>query len=163
MKLTHFICFFGLMYLTGVGCQRHHPAQTAAATHLISVSQPGSMLYLDRLDNHVILSHEDTMGTTTFCSFLVGLRDSSPVSDAKRLIERERYIQYGMQQNWTALVNGDSIRPVFFQEKPHLDQQLREGAMVFEVPRGRRPDTLIYRDTFGTWGTQVFVLNGKSL
>ena len=147
--------------LTGEACRQRPVAASKLPTHLIVTSKPGENLYVDRLDNRAILQQADTAGSTTFCSILVGWRDSLPAADAQRTRDKEKYIQYGVQQDWTALVGGDSVKPVFFQEKPHLDQQLREGALVFEVPRGCRVDTLVYRDTFGDWGTQVFVLNDK--
>ncbi len=134
------------------------PRFIAAVTHLVSVRQPGAMLYLDRLANRAVMQSADT---TAFCSFLVGWRDSLAGTDAKKRLDRERYFQYTMQQDWTAMVDGDSLRPVFFQQKPGLDPQLDEGAMVFEIPRGHRVDTLVYRDSYGGWGTQIFVLNGK--
>ena len=146
-----------------VACGRRQVASLAAVepTHLISVKKPKEVLYLDRLDNRVVLAVADTAGPTTFRSFLVGLRDSLGMTDGKRLQEREKYLQYDMQRDWTAIVGGDSLKPVFFQERPHLDGLSREGALVFEVPRGQRTDTLVYRDTYGDWGTQVFVLNEK--
>jgi hypothetical protein len=144
-----------------LGC-KGKPGTVAAETHLSMVRQPGAMLWVDRLDSRVVLQKADTTGNTTFCSFLVGWRDSLPVAaDGQKRQDRERYFQYGMQQDWTALMDGDSLRPVFLQERPVLDQQLKEGAMVFEIPHGRRVDTLVYRDSFGAWGTQIFVLNGK--
>jgi hypothetical protein len=118
-------------------------------------------LYIDRLDNRVVLQRQDSTGPTTFCSFLVGWRDSLPAGDAKRSQDKEKYIQYRMQQDWMAIVGGDTLKPVFFQERPHLDDQLREAAVVFEIPRGSRADTLVYRDTWGDWGVQVFILNEK--
>ena len=133
----------------------------AAVIHLVSAHQPGALLYLDRMDNRAVMQAVDTAGKTNFCSFLVGWRDSLPATDAKKRQDRERYFQYSMQQDWVAMVDGDSLRPVFFQQKPGLDPQLDEGAMVFEIPRGRQVDTLVYRDSFGAWGTQIFVLNGK--
>ena len=143
------------------GCKRRVAPGVVEAKHLISVNKPKEMLYLDRLDNRVVMAREDTAGPTMFRSFLVGLRDSVVVTDADRKREREKYLQYGMQGDWTAIVDGDSLKPVFMQEKPNLGGELRESALVFEVPRGAEADTLVYRDTYGDWGTQVFVLNEK--
>lgn len=151
------------LMLTAAAC-RPGPATTAAAVeprHLILIHQPGQDLYLDRLDNRAVLQDPDPTGPTNFCSFLVGWRDSLKVTDAGRVQEKEKYIQYHMQQDWTAVIAGDSVKPVFLQEKPHLDGELREMALVFEIPRSHWLDTLVYRDTYGTWGTQVFVLNEK--
>ena len=153
-KLLFYTC------LMCVAC-KNKPRAIAAVTHLVSAHQPGALLYLDRLDNRAVLQWADTIGKTSFCSFLIGLRDSVAAPDAKKRLERERYFQYTMQEDWAAMVDGDALRPVFFQQKPGLDPQLDEEAMVFEIPRGHRVDTLVYRDSYGGWGTQIFVLNGK--
>ena len=155
--LVSFLC---LMAVTA-GC-RHRPMASLAAVeprHLIALKKPKEVLYLDRLDNRVVLAKADTTGPTTFCSFLVGLKDSLFLTDGKRLQEREKYLQYDMQRDWTVLMGGDSLKPVFYQQKTHLDGLVREGALVFEIPKGRQIDTLIYRDTYGDWGTQLFVLS----
>jgi hypothetical protein len=147
------------MLLISAACRETHSTVSEDRKHLVSAGKPGEILYIDRLDNRAILQREDSAGPTGFCSFLVGWRDSLPAGDGKRTVEKEKYIQYHMQQDWTAIVGGDSIKPVFLQEKPYLNQLLREAAMVFEIPRGSRADTLIYRDTWGDWGVQVFILN----
>ncbi len=154
--------FFGAILATVSGC-RHRPVMgpPVEPRHLVSMHRPKEVLFIDPLDNRVVLQKEDTSGPTRFCSFLVGLGDSVPINDADRKREREKYIQYGMQKDWSVIVGGDSLKPVFMQEKPHLGGELRESALVFEVPRGSRVDTLVYRDTYGDWGTQVFVLNEK--
>ena len=158
MRTFFILLFLGLM---GGACRRKVVTGVAEPVHLITVSKPKEVLYLDRLNNRVILQHEDTAGPTRFCSFLVGIRDSLVVTDAGKKRAREKYLQYGMQQDWTAIVGGDSLKPVFLQEKPNLGGDLRESGLVFEIPRGARADTLVYRDTYGDWGTQVFVLNEK--
>lgn len=153
------LIFFGVLAVGG--CRQRPVMAVVEAKHLISISKSREVLYLDRLDNRVVLHAEDSSGSTTFSSFLVGLLDSLAPKDGDKKREREKYIQYEMQRDWTAIVGGDSLKPVFMQEKPYLDGQLRENALVFEIPRGSRADTLVYRDTYGDWGTQVFVLNEK--
>jgi len=150
-----------LFVVGAVGCRHRVALGVSEEKHLISVKKSREALYLDRLDNRVVLQRVDTMGSTRFCSFLVGIRDSLVVTDAEKKREREKYLQYDMQQDWTALVGGDSLKPVFMQEKPNLGGELREDALVFEIPKGVEADTLVYRDSFGDWGTQVFVLNEK--
>lgn len=152
-----------LMLMAAVACRNKPMLTSAAPKHLILIHQPEQDLYMDRLNNRTVLQQADTTGATTFCSFLIGWRDSLPGIDAKRTQEKEKYIQYSMQNDWTAVVAGDSVKPVFLQEKPYLNGNLREMALVFETLRNRRLDTLVYRDTYGTWGTQVFVLNEKQL
>jgi hypothetical protein len=155
------LLMIGSLLMMVAACGRRPVASLAAVEprHLISMKKPKEALYLDRLDNRVVLANVDTAGPTTFCSFLVGMRDSLFLADGKRVQEREKYLQYDMQRDWTVIVGGDSLKPVFFQEKAHLDGLSREGALVFEVPRGQRADTLVFRDTYGDWGTQVFILN----
>jgi len=143
-----------------LGCKGRAKAP-APVKHLAMVHQRGSTLYVDRLDNRVVLQSADTSGSTHFCSFLIGWKDSVLSADAARRLETEKYFQYSMQQDWSAVVDGDTLRPVFFQEKAGLNAQLKEAAMVFEIPKGHRADTLVYRDTYSAWGTQIFVLNGK--
>jgi hypothetical protein len=149
------------LMLAMTACRPRPMAALAEPRHLILIHQPKQDLYLDRLDNRAVLQHADTTGQTTFCSFLVGWRDSLKVTDAKRVMEKEKYIQYSMQRDWSAIIAGDTLRPVFLQEKPYLDGELREMALVFEIPGNYHADTLVYRDTYGTWGTQVFVLTEK--
>lgn len=129
--------------------------------HLAAISHAGTALYIDQLDNRSIMKENPAPqdSKTIFCSFLVGWMDSTISTDQKAKLAREKYFQYDMQKDWVALVKGDSLYPVFFQEKPGLNSQLKEGALVFEIPAGTRPDTLIYKDSFGAWGTRLFVVN----
>ncbi len=130
--------------------------------HLAIVSEAGATLYLDRLESRSVMKEDVSSGSKTiFCSFLVGWQDSAFIMDKKKGMAREKYFQYDMQKDWVALVKGDSVYPVFFQERPGLNSQLKEGALVFEIPAGARADTLVYKDSFGVWGTRLFVLNGS--
>ena len=134
---------------------RQHPFNPAEK-HQAAVKRPGAMLYVDRADNRMVM--QATPGLAgNFSSFRIGWADSLTAAEPNR--QKERYFQYQMQQDWRALVNGDTLYPVFFQEKPGLNQQLKEGVIVFENAQGVQPDTLVYRDSFGNWGTQIFVLN----
>ena len=154
MRMTMLLFLLSAVY---AGCRQRKAALIAEA-HLVTIRQPGEELYIDRLDKRVIIQKEDAAGPTTFCAFLIGLKDSLPVMDAARKQELEKYWQYTMQQDWTVIVDGDSVKPVFMQEKPTLKKGLRESALVFEVPRGHSADTLVYRDTYSNWGTRLFVL-----
>ncbi len=143
----------GLLLLS---CHSRQPSIYPAEKHQAAVKRPGTMLYVDRADNRMVM--QATPGSANdFSSFRIGWTDSLTALGANR--EKERYFQYRMQQDWRALVNGDTLYPVFFQEKPGLNQQLKEGVIVFENAQGVQPDTLVYRDSFGNWGTQIFVLN----
>ena len=66
-----------------------------------------------------------------------------------------------MPQDWTALSGGDSIHPVYFRQRPVLNRHLRQGALVFPTPPGRRIDTLVYTGAEGPWRKQLFILKRK--
>ena len=149
-----------LFCLLLAACHNHTAPSVAPEKHLALVSRPGAALYVDRVDNRVVLQ-QDKASQNRFCSFRIGLTDSSTAIDRRGTVEKERYFQYGMQGDWKALTGGDSLSAVFFQEKPGLNDQVKEGVLVFETPGGRPPDTLVYRDSFGPWGTQIIVLNRK--
>lgn len=138
-------------------CHSHVPSATPPEKHLVLIHRPGAAIYIDRVDNRVVMQNSDATGNK-FCSFRIGLADSM---NTKPSLEKERYFQYTMQGDWKALAGGDTLLAVFFQEKPSLNAMVKEGVMVFETPEGRQPDTLIYRDSYGAWGTQLFVLNSR--
>lgn len=143
-----------------VACHNRSAPAVAREKHLVQLSRPGSSIYLDPVDNRMVMQIDSTTANK-FCSFRLGWTDSAAGSNLRRGVVTERYFQYTMQQDWKALAGGDTLSPVLFQEKPGLSGQLKEAVIVFETPSGRKPDTLIYRDSFGAWGTQVFVLNRK--
>jgi hypothetical protein len=146
---------YSLFFLLAACHNRTVPA-TPAEKHLFVVSRPGAALYLDPVDSRVVMQ-KGSEGH--FCSFRVGWTDSSAGTTPSR--EKERYFQYTAQYDWKALSGGDSLPAVLFQEKPGLNSLVKEGVVVFETPDGRQPDTLVYRDSYGSWGTQIFVLNRK--
>jgi hypothetical protein len=152
-------------WLAGVlllaACHQPSPAPPAER-HLAMVSWAGSSISIDKADNRSVMRTEPAPGAATvFSSFLVRWEDSLAGTDRKRDLEREKYFQYHMQKDWVALINGDSLYPVFFQGKPELNRQRKEGVMVFEIPSDRQPDTLVYKDSFTSGGAQLFVLNRK--
>ncbi len=155
MTTTSALLCFSLL----VACNHAGSLQTPEK-HLVMLARPGSSLYLDRASNRMVMQ-EDSSADSHFCSFQVGWADSLPDKDKKASIAKERYFQYNMQGDWKALINGDSLQVVFFQEKPSLQQEKKEAVMVFETPGGQQPDTLVYRDSFGSWGTQIFVVNNR--
>lgn len=118
------------------------------------------MMYLDAVPNNLIMNEQkiDT-AHTRFYSFLVGFQDSILRTDQAKEIRENRYYEYEMPANWTAIVNGDSLRPVFSQTNPKIYKQNSESILVFELPQNHVPDTLIYQDTYGPWGLQKIVLS----
>ncbi len=144
-------------------CHNRNAPAAAPERHLVLRTRPGNALYVDRVDNRVVMQ-TDSVAQKNFCSFRIGVADSSwttaatSVSGRRSVIEKERYFQYTMQNDWKALAGGDTLLAVFFQEKPAPGSLAKEGVIVFETPSGKKPDTLIYRDSFGTWGTQIMSL-----
>ena len=153
-------CLFTACFILLVACHSRTAPAATAEKHLILLTRPGAALFVDRVDNRVVMQKDNT-SQNRFCSFRIGWADSAAGIDKSKAVEKERYFQYKVQQDWKALAGGDTLLPVFFQERPGLSEQLKEGVIVFETPEGRQPDTLIYRDSFGAWGTQLFVLNRK--
>lgn len=152
-------------YLMGVcwlqvGCHTPSLPEEKPEHHLAMVVQRGEVLYVDRVDSRMVMTvHPGSGDPKDFHSFLIGWRDSLPGTDKKKIGQMTKYFQYDMQRDWVALVKGDSVYPVFFQEKPELDGRVKEGILVFELPAGLQPDTLVYKDSFGSWGTQLLALN----
>jgi hypothetical protein len=152
----------GFMLLVSA-CHSVTAMPEAPVHHQAMISRGGESIYLDRVSNASVMKEiVDSNAKTIFCSFLVGWQDSTVNTDKDQQRNREKYFQYDMQKDWVALVKGDSLYPVFFQERPGLNQQFKEGIMVFELPRDATPDSLVYKDSFGSWGKRLFVLNLKS-
>jgi hypothetical protein len=141
-------------------CHSHTTPVALSERHMAGRSERGYFLYVDRADNRMVLQ-QASAATGHFSSFSIGWIDSLAATDHNKAADKERYFQYGIQNDWVALVDGDTLRPVFFQEKPSLTDTRREGILVFETSTGKSPDTLIYKDSFGAWGVQLFALNRK--
>jgi hypothetical protein len=160
-KYTAFLLLLCGILIAGCNTPKAEKKSVQRKKHWIEIGLKGEgMMYLDGVPNAAVMQENknDSSGTE-FCSFLVGFQDSSMAVDAKKQEEKQKYFQYEMYKNWTAIVNGDSIAPVFFQPKAKLQQQMDEGILVFEYPVGKKPDTLVYKDSFGPWGLQQIILN----
>lgn len=160
MKSRLFYLIMGvIMDLLLTGCHSR-PAPVKEPQHLAMVQRQGSSIFVDRIDNSMVMLEDNhSPGRKNFYSFLVGWRDTVLGNDPAEAGKREKYFQYDMQKDWCGLVKGDSVRPVFSQEKPGIDKDLKQVVLVFETPADIGPDTLIYRDTYGSGGTAIFVLN----
>jgi hypothetical protein len=112
-------------------------------------------VYADRIPNKAILKEDggDT-GTTVFYCLRIGLYDSTDVTDKKLEEAREKYYQLDMYRDWVLIDKGDSIVPVFYQPVPHKMDKLTEQVLVFEIPRGFRPSTLVYKDPYKLLGNR---------
>lgn len=133
------------------------------ARHQAEIDYRGAgKLFADKIDNAgIIKQSSDTGNGLAFCTYKVGFQDST-LKDKKIMQMWEKYFDYDMQYSWSALVNGDTIPVTFFQPAIRKSQQLFEAALVFEVPRGLEPDTLVYKDTFGiSKKIELIVLNRK--
>jgi hypothetical protein len=131
------------------------------ASHYVEIRQRGvGMIGLDKVPNETVMELPKDTGNVNFFSYSVSFQDSTLVTDAQKKLEMGKYYQYDMQNDWVAMVNGDSVRPVFYQPKVKKSVQLNEGIIVFEIPSGIEPDTLIFADSYGYWGKhQVFLNN----
>jgi hypothetical protein len=151
-----FFCLLAVCHLLPA-CHNRTPPATPPEKHQAMLIRPGAALYVDRVDNRVMLQ-QDKASQDRFCCFRIGWADSTVSADRTKDVDKGRYFQYNVQKDWKALAGGDTLLPVFFQERPGLSDRLKEGVLVFETPTGRQPDTLIYRDSFGAWGTQLLVI-----
>jgi hypothetical protein len=131
--------------------------------HWAAVSSTGiGSMYLDKVPAKAVMQD---MGSgdanTVFLSYKVGFLDSSHNGiHGKADLEKGKYYQYNMYRDWVALVDGDSVQPVFYQPMVKRQQLREEGILVFEIPKDKQIDTLVYTDSFGPWGRQV-IINSK--
>ena len=142
-------------------CTQNHKktAGIIAQKHAVEIQKKGiGWIYLDRVSNEVVmLKNGGDSNSNHFVSIKVGFKDDNLIADRSVAKERGLYYQYGMEKDWVALVQSDSITPVFYQPLEQRMQQLHEGILVFEISQGRFPDTLCYKDALGIWGKQMVV------
>ncbi|HET6995789.1 MAG TPA: hypothetical protein VFI06_12445 [Chitinophagaceae bacterium] len=135
------------------------PASVPEPKHYLEIRERGiGMITLDKVPNKMVMQ-QGTNNNGPFFSYKVAFLDSSLQTDRKKQIDIGKYFQYDMYKDWVMLVKGDSVRPVFFQPEIKRITQLDEGVIVFEVPSGIEPDTLLYLDSYGTWGVHQLFLN----
>ncbi|MBL7740732.1 MAG: hypothetical protein JNK14_16050 [Chitinophagaceae bacterium] len=125
-------------------------------------SKEAGMMYVDRISCNAVMWQADSNGKVFQC-YVTGFIDSLSVANAtgKKDIETGKYYQYDVQNDWVMLKNGDSVSPVFFQPRQRLERHRYEGVLVFENKDDNDPDTLIYRDSYGLWGTQQVIINSN--
>jgi len=129
------------------------------SNHYLEIRERGiGMISLDKVPNTLVM-RKDKDNNPNFFSYLVNFHDSSVTTDKKKLLDTGKYYQHDMYKDWVVLVNGDSVRPVFYQPSIKKTIQADGGVIVFEIPSGSEPDTLIYMDSYGTWGTHQLFLN----
>ena len=131
--------------------------------HGSSIHKAGSgMIYADSSDcNRVMKITDSGDGTTEFKCFRIGFIDSLALGKAtdKKDLEAGTYFQYKVDKDWKLLVNGDSLSTVFFEPLVKKEGHRTEGILVFEVPVHSIADTLVYHDSFGSWGLQQLIIS----
>jgi hypothetical protein len=129
-----------------------------AEVHEIAVHLPGKgMIYVDRMSSNKVLNVAET-GENNFHTYRVGFIDSLLAKQQDADPELNNYYQFRMANDWVALVNGDSLRPVYHQPEPKRIQQDLRGVIVFDLPRNEVPDSLIFLDSKNIWGIQKLSL-----
>lgn len=144
------------------GCSTHAGPATIEEAHEAYVMHRGSgMIYLDRVDCKRVMQEGEASGV--FHCYKLGFVDSLVTAKPKDKSDEKagKYFQYDMQRDWVAISGGDTLRPVFFEPVLRHELHRTEGILVFESLNGKAPDTLIYTDSFGSWGTQQFIITSS--
>jgi hypothetical protein len=142
-----------------LSCTSRKPAQTEPK-HMAQTGWIGSAgAYADRIPNKVILKEDGgDSGATVFYCLRIGLYDSTGSSGDKLETAREKYYQLDMYRDWVLINKEDTITPVFYQPVPRKKDKLTEQVLVFEIPRGFRPSTLVYKDPYKLLGNRQTML-----
>ncbi|MBL0271116.1 MAG: hypothetical protein IPP99_21165 [Chitinophagaceae bacterium] len=155
------IYVWGVILVFFIACN-NKPKNQVTEKHEIEVNNEGrGLMYADRTDCRSVLQEIDSLGgKTTFHCFRVGFLDSLMIAKAadQQSVEEGKYYQYEMQYDWCILVDGDSVKPVFYQPRQKMETQRNEGVLVFEVPMTQQLDTLIYTDSRGEWGIRKIII-----
>lgn len=152
--------FIAVIVMTG--CKQKKSGNGMTEQHWAEVKMPGvGMIYVDEVSCSSVLSEVDSSkGETRFHCYRVGLIDSLPAkANDKKDLEKGKYYQYDMYKDWAALINGDSIRPVFYQPMIKKEINKEESILVFEIIKSKHADTLVYNDSYGLWGRRVIIKN----
>lgn len=153
-----------LALLHACGHMERTHKDSGVETHQLQKQNKGTgMMYVDEVACNTMMRETDTAGSNTcFRCYVVGFVDSlSLVNTDKNNTETGKYYQYDMQYDWKAVLGGDSLRPVFFQTRQRLEGYRHEGVLIFETPKDKKPDVLLYTDTYGSWGTQQFNISNS--
>jgi hypothetical protein len=131
--------------------------QHQAAVHSVGAG----MIYVDKIDCQRVMRAKDGEAVVFHC-FQIGFIDSLVIARARDKADEDagKYFQYDMQYDWMAIVDGDTLRPVYFETKLRRENHRNECVLVFEHG-GEAPDTLLYNDSFSSWGTQQFIISSS--
>jgi hypothetical protein len=131
--------------------------------HWIEITRPSvGAMYIDSIPLQSVMKvSKNKEPDQKFKAYLIGFSDSVVLKDKADQINRNKYYQYDLQHDWTAITGGQELKPAFYQPRTSIADGLHEGIIVFELSENRHPDTLVYTDSFGSWGKQKFILEGK--
>lgn len=165
MKVQLHIALIFLGIAISFSC-RSKPAiekEMVLKSHWIELKRPSvGTLYIDSVPLRSVMKvRADSNDETKFRAYLVGFSDSVIVNDNAKHIDNNKYYEYDMQNDWTAIEGERSCKPVFYQSRMTGQRTVNGGILVFETNNSLHPDTLIYKDTHGNWGTQKFILKGE--
>ena len=146
-----------------LACRVNQQKTGAITKHQAEVKNTGGgRLYADRISNGAFMKTMDTdKQSTEFVSYKIGFEDSALILNREARQKKGKYIQYDMENDWKALINGDSLSPVFMQPLVKKNVEMDESILVFEVPVNQEPDTLIYSDSFNGYELRKIVLKVK--
>ena len=147
-------------WLVWCSCHTNGTMHVAPDTkkHWVEVPDKGvGVLYIDPVPSEKLLRVKEG-SNSKFISYRVGVRDERAITDGRAIREKTKYMQYRIQDDWKLMLQQDSVKPVFFQPSVKTEYHTDEGILVFEIPSGSVPDTLIYNDSYGTWGIQKIIL-----
>jgi hypothetical protein len=145
------------------GCKETSPARKK---HELEIFKPGKFFYLDQVKNKQVMEIKNADEDKLYASYLVGFYDSSWAPDPQqpqKTTDGQTYYQYNMPDKWRAVVGGDSLTPVFYQPVQQADNKINAGVIVFQLPEGIRPDTLVYRDAAEGWENMTISLKQHKL
>jgi hypothetical protein len=151
------------IFLAACSSQKIKINDSVKEKHFVEISlQNVGRMYIDEVPNDLVMKTGSKKNNTSeFYSLLVGFQDSTLNASKPPDEKQTKYFQYDMPKDWFAIVDGDSLSPVFSVPRTKLHKETDEAIIVFEVPKGRRPDTLVYKDSFGPWSVQQIVLDQK--
>lgn len=152
-----------LLFAVGIACKDKQPVRKK---HELEIFKPGSFFYLDQVQNNQVMQLNDPAEDKRYASYLIGFLDSNWMPDPqqpKKEEDRMNYYRFHMQDKWRAILNGDSLMPVFYQPATQMDKKLNSGVIVFEIPDGVRPDTLVFRDAEDGWDNMMISLKQHKL
>ena len=160
-KKSKLFCVAAILLLM-TGCKQ----KEIRKLHEVEAFRPGNFFYLDQVKNRQVMQIKDATEDSLYASYLVGFLDSTYVSTPEKPEHEERirtYYRFQMGNNWRAIVDGDSLLPVFYQPAPQADNRINAGVIVFQLENGIRPDTLVYKDAAGVWNNLMISLKHKKL